>query len=349
MSFTVFKLHFKTPLHIGSVRADLIDSEQLIHSDTLYAAIIHAMSVLGIQHPLFDSAEVLQNLGFTCTSLFPFYQENSTTAATYFFPKPLMKMEDSTDRNIKKQDSTLLKKSKKVAYLDEQFFVEFLKTGGIANLYSHINASANDEFLSQNAVPTDFLKSKVDPRVMVPRTMNAQDDTTIFYVDRLFFQNYGGLYFLAQFDNEEIKNKVTGALRYLQDEGLGTDRNVGNGLFELTEADTDLPTLRNWMNTSTDHSCNLSLVCPEDSTVFISNRIAYQLMRRGGWITSMPHLNYRKNSVYMVQEGSILKNAATTYGKTVNLRPKNTPQKVEHPIYRVGKSLFVPVKLQADA
>jgi len=43
----IIKFTFKTPLHIGTVRADYSISSSLVHSDTLYAAIIQAWSLLG--------------------------------------------------------------------------------------------------------------------------------------------------------------------------------------------------------------------------------------------------------------------------------------------------------------
>ena len=68
---------------------------------------------------------------------------------------------------------------------------------------------------------------------MVPRLGDEDVDTNIFYVDRIFFEGDSGLWFMAKFERDEQKNKVLSALKYLQDEGFGTDRHTGNGLFQL--------------------------------------------------------------------------------------------------------------------
>jgi len=46
METKIYRLVFETPLHISDVREDYSKSEQRIHSDTLYAAVMQAWAML---------------------------------------------------------------------------------------------------------------------------------------------------------------------------------------------------------------------------------------------------------------------------------------------------------------
>ena len=50
-SFTVYKLHFTSPLHIGDNRLDYSISMKTIQSDTLYAAVTSCLAMQGIPIP----------------------------------------------------------------------------------------------------------------------------------------------------------------------------------------------------------------------------------------------------------------------------------------------------------
>jgi len=83
--------------------------------------------------------------------------------------------------------------------------------------------------------------------------------------------------------------------------------------------------------------------------ILSDDKISYQLIKRGGWITTEPYTTYRKKSVYMFAEGGIFKlnsdKNIETLGKTVNLKPEAEFLKIQHNIYRVGKSIFLPINI----
>ena len=74
-------------------------------------------------------------------------------------------------------------------------------------------------------------------------------------MERIFFKDHSGMYFIAEGDNTKLLEK---GLEILQHEGIGTDRNVGNGYFEFSkdEIELDLPE-------NAKYSMNLSLFLPE--------------------------------------------------------------------------------------
>jgi CRISPR/Cas system CSM-associated protein Csm4 (group 5 of RAMP superfamily) len=108
---------------------------------------------------------------------------------------------------------------------------------------------------------------------------------------------------------------------------------------------------------------SLSLFCPEDEEqlkVMLGEKpgdSSYELVNRGGWITSPGLGKVRKRSIYMFSEGSVFKMSADpvsggciTLGKTdIDLSPwkdleeGNRPKRDLHKIYRSGKALFLPL------
>jgi CRISPR-associated protein Csm4 len=304
----------------------------MLHSDSIYSAIISAWATLGLAIP--DDLTT-NDLGFTISSLFPFYQKGKEENSMYFFPKPL--------GIIQPKNYDDHKPIKKIKYLDLPSFQDVL-TG---DFKAEVNNIKGDFYLKNKKqdFDKDFMQSEVYARNTVAREEGK--DTQIYYIDRIFFKGNSGLFCVAQFDDKkypDIENKVMGALRYLQDEGIGTDRHVGNGLFELEIID-----FKGFeANNNQDYALNLSLFCPKDKDGFgemLDENTKYEITKRGGWISTEPYLSYRKKSVYMFKEGSIFKTDAESKGKTVDLKPENTPKEVNHSVYRVGKSLFVPIKL----
>jgi CRISPR-associated protein Csm4 len=80
-------------------------------------------------------------------------------------------------------------------------------------------------------------------------------------------------------------------------------------------------------------------------------KVSYDFARRGGWITTPPFNAYRKNVIYAFMPGSVfslkLDDDVDIKGKIVDLKPDVTfgEQKPEHPIWRNGKSIFIPIKM----
>ena len=152
-----------------------------------------------------------------------------------------------------------------------------------------------------------------------------------------------GLYFLAVGDTHLLDK----ALGIIATEGLGTDRNVGFGFFDFT---TDSITLN--LPDQADYQVSLSLLIPESKEQLLSltdsDHVAYDFIRRGGWITTYPHNTLRKNAIYAFLPGSVFRKEATTLGdavlgRIVNLRPGVGELAPSHPIWRSGKSIMLPL------
>jgi CRISPR-associated protein Csm4 len=328
--FSIYKLHFTTPVHLGNARADYGISLKTIFSDTMYAALTSCLAKIGKKIP--EDGD----LGFTISSLFPFYQKDENSKAVYFLPR-------TNKRVLFKSESELPPKSlKKIQWLDLAFFNKLINNESIV---IDSEKSIQGEYLTAKEIDKDFISSQVSPRVKVSR---SGEDAMPFYMDRIYFKDYSGLYFIATGAN----NLLDTAIDVLQHEGIGTDRNVGNGFFtfDTDKIEIDCPNER-----ETDYALSLSMFIPESEIqlkdMLAGKNVSYDLARRGGWITTPPFDGYRKNVIYAFLHGSVfsfnLDDNVNIKGKIINLKPDLTSeeQKMEHPIWRNGKSFFIPIKL----
>lgn len=337
-TFKIYKLHFTAPLHISDQHDDLGNSQKIIQSDTLYAALMSCLAKNGEIMP--EDGE----LGFTVSSLFPYFQKEKDSAPVYFLPIPLQAKQADL------ADASTAKTVKKVQWLDSNLYSSVLSGeplfDGADSYIPHIQGN----YLTTYELPEDingskeFIRSEVSQRVtLVSRT--SEEDAKPFYVDKILFRYDAGLYFIVEGDTSLLEK----ALHLLSLEGIGTDRNVGYGFFEYT-ADSlsiDLPKEAN-------HQLSLSLLIPESKEqlemLLNSECVAYDFVRRGGWITTYPYMTLRKNAIYGFVPGSVFRKdegeSATVIGKIVDLKPKTTDVEISHHIWRNGKAIMLPIKLK---
>lgn len=129
----------------------------------------------------------------------------------------------------------------------------------------------------------------------------------------------------------------------LGENGLGTDRNVGGGKFEIEKAELSIPEVE-----YADSTLLLSLFIPTEEELPLLNveHSCYDLLRRGGYMSGSQESDFRhlwKKSVYMFNVGSTFCTTNPLEGKVVDLRPKWNDNRM-HPVFRSGKPFVVPIK-----
>ncbi len=345
-SFQIYKLRFTTPLHLGNEREDYAQSLQTIHSDTLYAALVASLAKAGMEIP------EKGDLGCTISSLFPYYQKDKKSPAVYFLPKS-KKIEILPEAENGFDWLGIQKNIKKIKWLDTTFFRKMIGGEDMKPFYKNFLQDAGTKeklknikgiYMTGMDIPGEFITNQVFPRVKVPRQLsidNKKQEAEPFYMERLFFKDFSGMYFMSLGDNELLEK----GLEMLQHEGIGTDRNVGNGYFECykDEMILDLPDHCNY-------AMNLSLFLPEKREQLesiLDNNTAYSFKKRGGWVSTSPYNTIRKNRINMFEEGSVFKmeiKQPEMLGRIADLTPEILEKK-NHKIWRNGKSIFVPVKL----
>ncbi len=334
-TFKIYKLHFTAPLHISDQHEDLSNSQKFIQSDTLYSAFISCLAKLGENLP--DDGD----LGFTVSSLFPYYQKDKDCAPVYFLPLPMRA------KQVELADVSKAKKVKKVQWVDSALYSSVLSGESLFEGNDTYLPNIQESYLTTYELPEDitgskeFMKSEVSQRVTI-KSRTGEENAEPFYVDKIFFRHYAGLYFIAEGDTTLLEK----ALQLLSMEGIGTNRNVGYGFFDYT-ADTlsiDLPKEAN-------HQLSLSLFIPESKeqleTLMNSERVAYDFVRRGGWITTYPYMTLRKNAIYGFLPGSVFRRdeekSVFVIGKIVDLKPD---MEITHHVWRNGRAIMLPIILK---
>lgn len=330
----LIRIRFTTPLHISNARSDYGVSETVIHSDTLYSAIIEAWNSIGLTKLIPQNSTV--NLPFTISSLFPYASTTNNKEIVYFLPRPA-----SYNPEVPIE---LVKDVKKIEYIEAEYFKR-LQNGGTINIDTNL---IKKNLLTDKSIQVPLYTRSEVPRVKVPRSLG--EDAQPFYTERIYFHENAGLYFFLQYSNDEILNAIKSALDYLKEEGIGTDRNVGNGKFNYEIEEN--ASIIHFNNIPTEYSLNLSLFIPPDhETVknILDEKTYFAFTTRGGWITTFPYLTLRKKYIRAIKEGSVLKLKNGISGKIVDITPDKNRLPINsqniHPIFRVGQSIWVPFKI----
>ena len=362
-AFDIVRLHFTAPLHLSNARPDDYGSSQrIVHSDAVMAAICQAWAMLGKSDwipkkitGLVDGEEVTvdaKSPGFVLSSLFPFHGGKiadpergvKDISEIYFLPKPYFQNAKAPPSNNPEPGEA--KKFKKVQYVDTDFFSAFLnQIAPPDESLSSIKGAYRSKALSGlSDDQAEFMTADVVPRIVKPRDESEPDP---FYMERLYFRHGSGLWAIVHYDGTldraEAEYRLSAALNYLADNGIGTDRAVGNGTFEWMPG-----TLPLTLPKEGKYAVNLSLFCPDNRALLetmLDDNARYDLVKRGGWL-SEPHNTYRKRSVWMFREGGLMQldsRQPTVHGKTVDLQP-DILQK-QHPVWRSGRALWLPVNL----
>ncbi|NMC98449.1 MAG: type III-A CRISPR-associated RAMP protein Csm4 [Bacteroidales bacterium] len=376
-TFTIYKLKFKSALHIsrGKDDEDYSKSDSFIHSDTLKSAIFSTAVLLNSELQNEVNGEKFFN-SFLLSSTFPYFKD------TLFLPKPKGKL-PFTDTPNEEPSYDFKKDLKKINFIDLDLFLEFFKEKNEKKILKNDkkfvfasdyllkpellekgkcleeNKEQKEKFCDKKSF--SVLKSEVQERVYIRKYNEIFDSTEKnkpvfsdpYIVDKIYFNDDAGLYFLVeQFINfdEVFFDKV---LKNLGDFGIGTDRNVGNGQFEIIAKQTKE---FNFADNS-NYLMNLSLFLPTENEVekFTEN-CQYKLIKRGGWISNITDLEIlnneiieqnkqkvlrKKKSVNMIDEASVFENNVSFTGKYVDLNPEKN--NIKHPIWREGRAIFIPI------
>jgi CRISPR-associated protein Csm4 len=334
--FIAYRLTFTTPLHIdqrGTGELEAVDS--YIQSDLLSAAILSAWAEIEPHH----KEERFKHPPFRLSSAFPYFGD------LYFLPRPM----GSRSLSLSKEQLSENKKLKKTQWLEktlwEQVVIDaknltkndelvFLTDGlAVANTELQQTLAYLHQMDNNYRETIDSLvlwKKEILTRLAMNRLTGSSAERQLYDFARIWFAQYAGLYFLAQFDKQPDQLPFEGALSWLGDSGIGSDRNSGNGLFEWKKDDHFI------LQPNIKKAIALSVVIPDPSKDIQNGWLqgaAYELMRRRGWVTGTTR---RKDSIRMFKEGSEFNQPL--HGKVVELGKH--PQ-YSYPIYRDGRGFFV--------
>jgi len=318
----IFKLRFKTPLHIGADSTLREKVDTIIHSDTLYSALydlaVRARSKI---------KDAISRREILLTSAFPYYEDGSEKI--FFLPKPIF--------NFKiygydpKWDFELGKKLKKLTFVpstwleSSDFIKEFLKN----------EISKKPDYLRETYA-IDIL-----PRVFVDRVTSSSN----FYRMAQVFFHKGGLYFGVKFLSDGLEDEFRGLLKLLGDEGIGGRRSTGSGAFEFEEDKLVIKVPQ-----GANFYLLLSLAVPsEDEMDNILKESSYELILRRGWFLLNTGHSLRRKSIWMFKEGSVLRKEIK--GCAIDVTPDALSEYVHaanSEVYKFAYAFTIPVGLSHE-
>jgi CRISPR-associated protein Csm4 len=331
------RLRFTAPLHIGTGKSENYDhSDELIHSDTIKSALYVVFRQVYPELAQKDDGSSFFD-AFTVSSAFPYYD------GELFLPKPLAGFAPVFSELKAGEDSKLSKRSKRIQFVGLKIFEKWLHNAGLQLTEKQLDQSKRFLFSSPQNEPPKVFTREVQQRVYIPPRGEDEVNTQPYYIERIYFHQKAGLYFLLDCSDEALLQQLEVCLLVLGDQGFGTDKNVGNGQFEfqITDFTLELPD-------DATHQMSLGLFCPQQSAVAVQYLAdsAFSVGKRGGFIVSAQDVNYRhfrKKSVYMFTEGSIFPAGMPVTGKRVDLKPETVADM--HPVWRDGNCLFIPIKI----
>jgi CRISPR-associated protein Csm4 len=313
----------------------------LLRSDTLWGNICWAIRMVYGEQRLI---EYIESQSFTISSTFPYSEMNGQK--TPFFPTPLIKGETKSAPEGASYDQlsvwmTQRKKDKKRNTLISKDLFEQL-INGIVKV---------DDLNEQNIVPS--IKSEAVTRNKIDRlkggTYKADGDAgQLFHVDEYHIVGKEendekikykyGLYFLAQGDTTLLE----GALRFLQHSGIGGDRTVGKGVFNISIEEFELK-----IPTNSNAVTNLSLFAPtvdeiKDFSDKKGNLLNYQVEVREGKLGFLNFKNVEKSPILYFKEGSIFPiiHQKTNYGQN---QQAFTTVKLDFKVMQYGIGFMIPI------
>ncbi|MGE5341732.1 MAG: type III-A CRISPR-associated RAMP protein Csm4 [Candidatus Omnitrophota bacterium] len=313
----VYKLRFTSPLHLCAGHGGYEQTFHYLHSDTLFSAIISNWN-----HLYDDSIDsLIQTLPFRISSAFPF------AANDYYFPKPLKPLSLGFDQN----DYKTIKNLTKVKFVEKDLFEKILN-----NEARDISFSETRRFMGLKKDVSDCFMEQEISRNAIDRVTGATD---IFYFSEIVFREDSGLFFMASFKDNGIRKQFEAVLRFLGDQGIGGDRNVGKGFFEVDVVeDFNIQQPEN-----PDSILNLSLYHPlkEEIDNHLLQNSSYDIIKRRGWVTMPGYQTLRKKSLNMFIEGSIFLNLNRADYGDIPVVGEKKEGLLDFNLYRYGKGFFV--------
>jgi CRISPR-associated protein Csm4 len=343
-AWKLFKLKFgQTPVHFGELGIGMEETSDRIHSDTLFSAWVSAYA------RLFGKDAVEERLKQFTTEIEPPFRLSSTfiyrqveEKTIYYLPCPLKR-----PMNYPDDDFEFAKEYKKLNYLPLEVWQRWYQGEGWKDRDGdELKAKAK----AKKGEKSEAFKKQKVPKIAVDRVTRA---TNIYHTNFVYFQEDAGLYFLVEFSKPEFENDFLTVLNFLGEEGIGGERSSGAGQFEVDNSSIELTSDWKQIREFTEGNSHslISLfwenpLAPDllDREGKLKQESSYELLRRGGWISSSPSGSQRRRkSIQMFAEGSVF--PVKPKGKLADVTPEGFSS---HSVYRSGISLSLPIKAKFE-
>jgi CRISPR-associated protein Csm4 len=326
MKYCLYKLKFKTGLHIGdhSGRMALASSEMSIQADTFFSALCHEALQNGGKALLDKLKEDVKEGKLLFSDGLP-YQ-----GSEYYLPKPVLGINTKREQT----DSTQKKKFKALKYVPASRFADYLS--GLKGESSFDPESVQTSFGSQSTYTKAAIK--------------GMEETRPYYVGVFQFFQDCGLFILLAYQEEAQRELFSQLLASLSYTGIGGKRTSGLGKFEvfaeeIEDTKAENPSrqalARMLAEDTAPYQMNLSVALPrEEELEPVLEKAFYTLIRRGGFVQSQTYSDtpLKKKVQYFFAAGSCFRKRFT--GDVYDVAYVG-----HHPVYRYAKPLFLGVRI----
>lgn len=321
--YTIVKFKNMSPLHIGAGRSEYDTASPYLYSDTISGALA---SLYAQQNNGKGVKEFLNS--FAVSSAFPYCGDN------YYLPKPAGHL-SFTGANA----DLIRKKVKKIKFIEHSIWDKI-----IAGQQPAITEEQfKDEFLVSLQNATDFRRpytTSVHQRVTVSR--DGTSDATPFFFEWKFFAKDCGLYCILA-AVPKVMEELIKLFELLGENGIGSDRSVGGGMFDTEISTIELPDVM-----EADDVLLLSQYIPGEAELekIELEHSSYELSLRCGYMSGssvgeLKHL--QKKAIYMFNTSSVLKTKNSIVGTIADVTPEWNSDNM-HSVYRSGHALVIPIK-----
>lgn len=304
-TFIVKMSNYRGKIHIGQTSEILTKVSNVIHSDTVFSAIINIYSLtFGNQKTKVLLEKIINDYHYFRVSS-AFYYNNKE----FFIPKPIgFNIKSTKDyKRIKKLKFIPLSLVENPLKMEENF---------IKN---------EEEIFDTNRKILELENEK--PRVSIDRITNSSN---IYYISFVEFPEDMGMWFLFDVDNG-IEDEIKTCIRILGDHGIGGERTYGFGLFKPEFINYKIP------NQYNQEFCyvNISLVNPLKEE--IRSIFYYFIKIRKGYIYSPYIEGIKHDEVNVIDEGSVF--TSNIKGRILDLTPSFFNK---HRIYKYYRAFCLP-------
>jgi len=331
MSLVAYRMGFKGPIHLGTGReGDLADLDALPRSDTLAAAIISLWRHVVPSASGHDITHLAERPPFVISSAFPVLRVGGKWEPLLFAPVSIFD-------GIGNLREGLRKAFKKIRFA-EVVSIRALLRGDLPDKRSIVG-----EALLASDFAGELWNNQFRLRLQVDRLGDRPMEGRLYEFGGLHLGDEVKLSVLLDFIDESCRPDVEAALRLLGDEGLGGDRTVGYGGFEIEHIDENFdPKLGSGARLS------LSLLHPSPDEVehgLLDAPAEYLITQRGGWATASSGASFRRKLANMLAEGSVIQDLGRRrYGNSPVTREGGDGFGPSHPVFRPGGAVTIPIE-----
>lgn len=384
-TLSVYRLHFRSGLHLGVRGVSLEEAALSLPSDTLFSALVDGWRQLGgdVEGWLEPFLQEPADPPFLLTSAFPF------VGAVRFYPMPvdLRRLFDQLEtgkrvKRISHLSEGLLRRALRGEKLDRWLPSDEKPSRNDGNRHpnaglllqgGHLWLDGESELAQlpqwmqidpkskrprpHSAYPLlEVWREGRTPRVTVDRISSA---STIFHIGHVRFAGECGLWFGVQWRRPEqhiagtsttYAESVAAILDFLQDEGLGGDRSVGYGAFTLGTKSESVTLPDAAPGGLAWLLSRFHPRTPAEIATLQAEGAAYRLVDVAGWLRSPDSPAQRRRRIYLLTEGSWIAAGEAVLGGLVDVQPvyANQAGMLPHPVYRSGFGVTAGVKQEAS-